>query len=295
MTTLITINYNGAGDTLGLLRSLERQSQKNFVVIVVDNASEPEDRARLGEYATTSPLALDIIYSDTNRGFSGGNNLAIRKALAQKSEWVLLINNDTTVEPDFIEKLLSHEHPSGIVGIPLAEGKGIAYAGKIRWLTPTLPHVYSRLQPSTFNLQLLYAIGAGMLIHESVFERVGFLDERYFLYFEDADFSLRARDIKVPFIFLEQPIIRHSVSQSTSRLGSPLLLRYHMRNALYFNQKHGPWWVRTALPFWTFFIMIKQVIKLVLMPSRRPAAYAIAAGISDFYAHQYGKISAHRH
>src|SRR5687767_7721506 len=84
--TIVTVNYNCASNTIALLRSLEQQEDTRFSVIVVDNDSRAEDRALLGEYAAGSPLALDIIYSDTNRGFSGGNNLAIRKALAQGTE-----------------------------------------------------------------------------------------------------------------------------------------------------------------------------------------------------------------
>src|SRR5688572_28475936 len=122
MITLITVNYNCASSTLKLLQSLEQQSDKRFAVIVVDNDSSSEDRELLGSYASTSPLNLDIIYSDTNRGFSGGNNLAIRKALAGESQWLLLINPDTTVEEDFVAKLISQtpQEPA-VVGIPLQE------------------------------------------------------------------------------------------------------------------------------------------------------------------------------
>src|SRR5258708_5690645 len=114
--TLITVNYNCAKHTLELLKSLEHQTDKEFDVIIIDNDSAPQDRALLGEYATSSPLKLDIIYSQTNRGYAGGNNIGIRKALAQESEWVVLINPDTTVSPDFIASLPQEE---GIVGLPL--------------------------------------------------------------------------------------------------------------------------------------------------------------------------------
>src|SRR4051812_34503995 len=185
MLTLITVNFNSAEHTIGLLKSLERQTEKGFDVIVVDNDSTPEDRALLGQYASSSPLRLDIIYSDTNRGFSGGNNLAIRKALAQESQWVLLINPDTTVDVDFIIQVRPrlHEKPC-IIGFPLDEGERSAHAGMIQWLRWTLPHRYQKVTDRTG----LYIIGASMLIHRSIFEKIGFLDERYFLYFEDADF-----------------------------------------------------------------------------------------------------------
>ena len=141
MLTLITVNYNNAQGTIGLLRSLQNQTDPEFDIIVVDNDSTPDDRALLGGYAGSSPLNLDVIYSETNRGFAGGNNLAIRKALAQPAEWFVLINNDTTVGPDFIASLRGKLPAEGaLVGIPLSDGERTAYAGRISWLRPTLSH-----------------------------------------------------------------------------------------------------------------------------------------------------------
>src|SRR5688572_3017472 len=120
MLTLITVNYNCADRTLALLRSLEKQTNTQFSVIVVDNDSSPDDRALLGAYAPSSPLALDIIYSDRNRGYSGGNNLAVRKALAAGALWTLLINPDTEVGPEFVGAVLKLDADEPVIwGIPL--------------------------------------------------------------------------------------------------------------------------------------------------------------------------------
>lgn len=292
MLTLITVNFNNARATLELLRSLERQTNHHFDVIVVDNDSAPEDRALLGQYAPTSPLKLDVIYSERNRGFSGGNNIGIRKAVAQGSEWIVLINNDTTVTENFISALrpkLGHEPM--VVGLPLREGERTAYAGIIVWNAATLPH---RSIPVTGDSSSLYAIGAGMAVHRDVFDLVGLLDERFFLYFEDAEFSLRARAAGIPIRFVQAPVITHAVSESTRHLGSPLLLRYHARNSLLMQQLRGPWWAKIALPFWSFFAMLRQIAKILLMPSRRAPSRAIAAGIVDFYAQRFGKIETNR-
>jgi GT2 family glycosyltransferase len=296
--TLITVSYNCAEKTLELLRSLERQTDQNFDVIVVDNDSAPADRGILGEYAASSPLKLDIIYSDTNRGFSGGNNLAIRKALAQGSEYVFLINPDITVDAGFISAIRGSfsdneiKKSVEICGVFLDEGqRHTAFAGKIQWLKATLPHIYD--YEEFRNLQFsekIYAIGAGILVDRQVFEKIGFLDERYFLYFEDADFCMRARQNGIPTRFIQGIKITHGVSQSTQQLGSPLLLRYHMRNAHLFNWTHGPLWVKIALPFWSFLGIVKQLSKILLMPSRRTQSRAIAAGIIDFYAQKFGHI-----
>lgn len=292
MLTIITVNFNGAADTLALLRSLELQTDRMFDVILVDNDSEPNDRQTLASYATTSPLNLELVYSDRNRGFSGGCNLGIRKAIAQRADWVLLLNNDTTVSPAFIATIHAQlPITPAVIGIPLDEGAHTAYAGHVRWLASTLSHFHTYPVLET----QAYAIGGGVLIHHSVFERVGLLDERFFLYFEDAEFSLRARRAGIQRAWWSEPAARHRVSASTARLGSPLLLRYHSRNALLFNSVHGPWWVRAVLPVWSIISMVKQGIKIVSMPTRRPQSRAIALGIIDFYANRFGKIDDRRY
>ncbi|HXV27151.1 MAG TPA: glycosyltransferase family 2 protein [Candidatus Paceibacterota bacterium] len=308
MLTLVTVNFNNAEATLGLLRSLERQSDRDFDVIVVDNASAPGDRALVGEFISSTTISADLVLNERNLGFSGGNNLAIRKALAQSAEWIVLINNDTTVSGDFIRNLKAAlpKEPA-VVGIPLSEegsdrgeGRRIAYAGLVKWLKPTLPHIYEIEKLGAEHSQLLYAVGAGMAVHRDAFAKAGLLDERYFLYFEDADFSLRARRAGVSVRFISAPSITHGVSVSTRKLGAPLLLRYHARNALLFNKTHGPWWVRKSLPFAAFYGIVRQSVKLLLMPARRPESRAIMAGIVDFYAKRFGYIppeapDIHRH
>jgi hypothetical protein len=288
----IIVNFNGSADTVGLLQSLERQTERSFTVLVFDNDSLTDQRELLGTYAAASPLALDIVYSPENRGFAGGCNLGIRKALAQGAEWILLLNPDTTVSDGFIATLADvMPAEPGIVGLPLDEGGRVAFAGRVRWLASTLPHLYRKPDPEPRDSESLYVIGAAMLVHRAVFERAGLLDERFFLYFEDAEFTLRARRNGFPCVFVDRPPVRHAVSASTRNLGSPLLLRYHMRNALLFNRLHGPLWVRISLHFWAFFVIVKQSVKSILMPRRRAPARAIAAGIVDYYASRFGNIT----
>lgn len=284
----IIVNYNGAADTVSLLKSLELQRGPAFDVLVVDNDSAAGQREMLGAYAATSPLSLDIVYSTENRGFAGGCNLGIRKALANGAEWVLLLNPDTSVSNAFVSSLVAAlPAEPAVIGLPLDEGGRVASAGRVRWLTLTLPHVYG---PPAGRPESYYAIGAAMLIHRTVLERTGMLDERFFLYFEDAEFVLRARRMGFRCLFRPGPLVRHTVSGSTRFLGSPLLLRYHIRNSLLFNRLCGPLWVRISLHMWAFFVILKQLVKGILMPRRRVFARAIAAGIIDYYASRFGVI-----
>ncbi len=284
---IITINYNSSENTIKLLESLKNQTDKDFEVIVVDNNSD--DVGKLMDYKTTE---TNIIYikNDRNLGFSGGNNVGIKKALENGVDWVLLLNNDTWVESSFMRHLkASLEGKEGIVGLALDEGERTAFAGKVEWLKPTLSHITTLKVVMTKSVDKLYVIGGAMLIHKSVFDRVGLLDENYFLYFEDADFCQRALKARIPVSFLPEIKISHSVSATTKKLGSPMLLQYHYRNALYFNLKNGPWCIKLLVWPWSWFVAVKQIVKIIIGKNKEQS-FAILKGVWDWRADKMGKI-----
>ena len=285
---LITVNFNGAEKTIELLESLRSQTDLDFEMIVVDNSSGAEDILKLESYIS-SGQNFKLIKNSANLGFSGGNNVGIKKVLAEGFEWIVLINNDTHVESQFIFQLktFASKHIGEIIALPTNEGDRTAYCGIVEWLKPTLPHQYKSID-NNYLQEKGYVIGAGLGIHKSVFERIGFLDERYFLYFEDADFSMRAKQTGIT-IDIASVAIHHSVSSTTKKLGSPLLLRYHYRNAHLFNWKNGPTWIKLILPFWSLYISIKQIIKIILRINLEQSK-AILKGILDFYFNRMGKI-----
>ena len=285
--SIITLNYNSSENTIKLLESLKNQTDKDFEVIVVDNNSD--DISQLMDYKTAE---TNIIYikNDRNLGYSGGNNVGIRKALQNGADWVLLLNNDTWVESLFTGRLKAIlEGKEGIVGLALDEGERTAFGGLVQWLKPTLIHLSTSQVDNTKSVDKLYAIGGAMLIHKSVFDKVGLLDENYFLYFEDADFCHRARKARIPISFLSKTRISHSVSASTKKLGSPMLLRYHYRNALYFNLKNGPWYIKILVWPWSWLITVKQIIKIVIGKNKERSV-AILKGVGDWYSSRMGKI-----
>ena len=285
--SIITLNYNSSENTIKLLESLKNQTDKDFEVIVVDNNSD--DISQLMDYKTAE---TNIIYikNDRNLGYSGGNNVGIRKALQNGADWVLLLNNDTWVESLFTGRLKAIlEGKEGIVGLALDEGERTAFGGLVQWLKPTLIHLSTSQVDNTKSVDKLYAIGGAMLIHKSVFDKIGLLDENYFLYFEDADFCQKAGKAGIPVSFLPEIKISHSVSASTKKLGSPMLLRYHYRNALYFNLKNGPWYIKILVWPWSWLITVKQIIKIVIGKNKERSV-AILKGVGDWYSSRMGKI-----
>lgn len=294
---IVTINYNSSENTIKLLESLKNQTDKDFEIIVIDNNSK--DIGQLMDYKT-SETNIIFIKNDQNLGYSGGNNVGIKKALYPPAgggeDWILLLNNDTWVETDFISRLKANldnreglPAQAGITGLAINEGDRTAYAGQVDWLKPTLSHITTLNVVMSKSVDKLYAIGGAILIHKNVFDKIGLLDENYFLYFEDADFCQKARKAGVPISFLTEIKIYHSVSASTKKLGSPMLLRYHYRNALYFNLKNGPFYIKLLVWPWSWLIIVKQIIKLITGKNKEHSL-AILKGVGGWYTGKMGKI-----
>src|SRR3989344_336757 len=319
--SIVTLNYNGSKETLELLKTLKDQTHsassgqadKDFEIIIIDNASEEADFTNLQTGIdqlihsfplTTSQVVypqVKVIKNTDNLGFSGGNNVGIRVAIGWNNDsdpvkspqrgdngasWVVLLNNDTWVENDFIERLRTIlKVKKSIVAVPLIEGDRTAYYGQIQWLKPTLIHITT----SQVVYPQVYAIGGAMAIHKDVFEKIGLLDEKYFLYFEDADFCIRARCVNIPLTIAENIIIYHNPSSTTKKLGSPFLLRYHYRNALYFNWKNGPWYIKLLVWPWSWIVILKQIFK-VMTHHNREWSVAILKGVFEFYKNKMGRI-----
>ncbi|MDP4001837.1 MAG: glycosyltransferase [bacterium] len=284
--TLITLNYNGAQNTIKLLESLQNQTDSDFSIIVADNGSS--DIQQLRDYGIDKPI--HIIENGANLGFAGGNNPALHYAFQNGVNWAVLINNDTWVESDFIARLKVNLAPKkGIVGLPIKEEGGkIAYGGEIEWLkAPSeMRHIYKKDAKITNR----YVIGAALAISKEAYEKLGPIDDTYFLYFEDTDYSVQAHENNIEVSYCHEPIVNHAVSQTTGKMGSPLLLRYHYRNALYFNFKNAPLVYKVMAIFWSIFIFIKQLIK-ILIGKHPTESRAIMAGVVDFYQERMGYIS----
>ena len=252
--SIIVLQYNHSDCTLACLESLR---PLNADVIVVDNASDVQHLKNVEYWITSGKLSnYELLMSNKNLGYSGGNNIGIRYALEHGAEYVLILNNDTVVEPDFLDQLLKVD--ADIIGVE--EGTGI------------IGH--------------RYLVGYALLIKRAVFERVGILDERYFLYYDEVEYCARAQ--KAGFTLgIANKHIHHATSATTKSLGPATFLYYHRRNALLFYTTHGPWWVKIALPFWKLWTKLKQHIKIALGRDVE-ISKAILQGVQDYDNHRFG-------
>jgi len=272
---IIVLHYKNWKDTKECLVSLKNLNYDNFEIVVIDNDKK-------------------------NRGFAGGNNIGIKQGLKKGADYILLLNNDTIVEPGFLKKLVEvgeSDKKAGILGPIIYEYQSdkIHFAGgKINWLYTKGIHISTKrsdqpFQPSSVN-EVDYITGACMLVKREVIEKIGLMPEEYFLYLEDVDWCLKARKAGYKCILVPSAKIWHKVSAS-AKAGSFSYIYYHTRNGLLLAKKNAPFFIKILVYLNSFLVYAKQIIKLVIFPKNKKWAKAIMKGIGDFYKGKFGKLT----
>lgn len=263
--SIVIVNYNSSSLTTACLKSLEKVVIKgaDFEVIVVDNGSRDEYQA---------PKLLQnkvvVLRSESNQGFTGGNNIGIHHAIERSNaDFVLLLNNDTNVTPTFLQSLydfLIERDQFGMVCPKIYFAKGREYhsqsylpeqTGKVLWFAGgsiDWQHLtaFHRGVDEVDRKQFLpqneseFCTGCCVLIKREVLEKIGFLDTDYFLYFEDVDLSVKAKLFGYKIGYCDTDHIWHENAGSSNGPGSPLHTYYQTRNRLQFFWKYGNWQVK---------------------------------------------------
>ena len=262
--SVISVNYNQAEVTCDMLESLLAVDWPDLEVIVVDNASP-----KAPSLITERFPQIRFIQSDKNLGFAGGNNIAIAKATG---DYILLLNNDTIVPKDFIKPLIEtyRQHPdAGIVSPKIvfyySEGL-VQYAGtgKINPMTCRgETHGYMQQDGPDFDHERKtdLAHGACMMISRAVIDKIGVLDEGYFMFYEEYDYCERAKRAGFEIYYNGHSHILHKQSISVGK-NSPLKSYYMTRNRIYFSRKNFKGMSRIASILFTFLIAVpKNTIK----------------------------------
>jgi GT2 family glycosyltransferase len=266
---IVMINYNGQKDTVDCLESILKIRKDGFRIetIIVDNY--PENRIDIDE-KKYKEISLKIIFNPINSGFSGGNNVGIKHALKENADYVLLLNNDTLVKSNFLEELFNFAESTPQAGLIVPKiyfakgfefhkdrykseelGKVFWYAGgNMDWANVIGHHrgVDEVDQGQYDNIETTdFASGCCVLIRSEVFKKIGFLDEDYFLYYEDSDFSERAKKAGFRIYYLPTSVIWHKNAGSTGGSGSKLQDYYITRNRLLFGNRFAPLRSKLAL------------------------------------------------
>jgi len=292
---IILLNWNGKEDTLECIESLKRIDYSNYKIITVDNNSEDDSVLEIRKRYSK----IKIIENKENLGFAGGNNVGIKYAMENGADYVLLINNDTTVEKDFLRELVKEgelNKNAGLLGPKTnyhSEQNRIWFAGgKVSWLKNKGTHLgLDKIDNDQFNKikKVDYLTGCCLLIKKEVIKKIGVLEEGYFLYYEETDFCLLAKNADYKCLYIPKAKIYHKVSRST-KPGSPSYIYYHVRNGLVMTKRNGSFLNKFVLFFYCMLLFLKQIIKIIFMPKRRAWSFAVLRGEKDFLLGKMGKV-----
>lgn len=242
---MVTVTYNSGAVIDGFMKSVLEQSYKNLLLYAIDNASSDDTIRKIDKYHMEN---LRLIANAENLGIAEGNNQGIRRAIDDDCDAVLLLNNDTEFAPDLVDSLVSglnryacdivspkivfHDRPNVIWSAGGGFNPSRGYAAFHYGLEQ--PDAGKFDQPRTVE----HAPACCSLIRVGVFERIGMMDARYFIYLDDTDFSYRALLAGVRTVYLPSARVLHKASSLTGGAESEICLRYRTRNQVYFMLKH---------------------------------------------------------
>jgi GT2 family glycosyltransferase len=279
---IIVLNYNGQNCLPDCLTSLEALSYPDKEIIVVDNGSTDDSLA----LAKRNFPQCIFIENKTNLGFAGGMNSGIRFAIERGADFLWLFNYDAVAKKESLSLLVeaTMKHPMAGLLSPVITGQNgeIWFAkGRIDFLRMRAVHVPSSIEdiasdayPSSF------LTGCALFIKREVIEKIGFLDEGFFLYYEDADFCLRAA--KAGFQSLVVPRAR-VIHAEKSRKNSEKT--YHLvYSGLRFSAKHAPLALR---PYLLGYATIRRLKNRLDLLRRRDGAASVARAFRDFSRYEH--------
>lgn len=300
---IVVLNWNGWRDTIPCLKSLEYIQGISMHVILVDNGSKDESVQQLKAFVQQSSLRerLTFIENDQNLGFAGGMNTGMERALKMGAQWVLLLNNDTTVDATFARLMVDAAKADGRIGmvnpkIYLGDDPERLWSigGKLNWMKTKGTHLgIGEIDHGQYDKpdvqDSAYTTGGCLLIRRDVIEKVGMLPLAYFVYYEDVEWSILTQRAGWRTVVVPKARIWHKGAAS-SREFSEAYIRYHVRNGLLLVRRVGnPVQIIVAYAH-SLLRALYQVLKWILVPQKRMWAKAVLYGIADAWRGRSGFI-----
>jgi GT2 family glycosyltransferase len=299
---IVVLNWKQPKLTLETIDSLLKIKAKSFdyQIFLIDNGS-PDDSVKIFNQKFSKNKKIDVIETGANSGYVGGNNFGIKLALKQNFDYVLLINNDVIVDSLFLENLIiASLNKYSIVGPKIYFAPGYEYhqdwyskkeIGNVIWSAGgqmDWNNIYGSNigvdqvdhgQFNQINDQIDFLTGCCLLIKSEVFKKIGFLDEKFFMYLEDVDFCQKAKNEHIPMAYVPDSKIWH-VNSGSSKSGGELHDYFITRNRLLFGSRYAS--LRTK------FALFRESIRLLV--SSKSSKWK-KQGIIDFYIKKLGKGS----
>jgi GT2 family glycosyltransferase len=305
------LNWNRPAETIDCLESAFNLQYQRFSVLLVDNGSEADVQeqvlswarkrslnpivTKLGNPMPDAPAAgrLTVLETGSNLGYAGGNNVALRLAIEWGFDWVLVLNNDALLGPDFLTKLMATAERwprSGLIGsrvVPSRPGAQPSYEGG-RLLYSLGVYALWRWHGRKGDVSVNFVPGCALLARTRMLAQVGLFDERFFLYTEDVDLSYRALRAGWQLLVNLDTEVVHNVSTSLGGRHSAPYYYYVTRNTLVFIRDRLTGVARLS-SLVLFLAQTAVRCAIWIATGRRLHVSAAVAGLSDFAARRLGK------
>jgi len=269
--------------TKNLLRDLIA-SRVELTIAICDNNSTLADKDAIKlfleteflESTSSSKVSVTLIENSVNSGFSLGMNLSVENLLKHELDWIWVLNNDVSVGvEDLLSIVMSLSSASpGIYGTDIIEPTIDRFTGsyEYNYLTTRFLPILTEEKLSSIDQKKRYISGASMFIHRKVFEEVGLLNPRTFLYYEELDFFTRARGHNYSQCHISGPVVKHLGGGSSANDSMQEVRVYHETFSMLDHYRRHCWWmfpillvVRSPLRIFKFILAGKlNVAKLVI-------------------------------
>lgn len=293
---VILVNYNGKKYNTACMESLRAGHMDGRVkIIVVDNASTDGSMEILREHYGKDK-DVELIILDDNYGFSYANNVGMKSALAWGADHVLLLNNDTEVRPDMLKRLreCADRHPGCVIApkIYYSEERSRIWSagGSFSRIIKKAGHIgLDETDVGQYNVEreIAFATGCCLWIPVEALREAGMLDERFFLYYEDTEYSLRLQKHGVRIYYCPEAVLYHKVGAGTGGADSPLCAYYIARNWLLCSRLH----LGAKYPLFLLYYAVNRTVccLLWLLRGKWPLVKATWRGIRDYCKGKYGR------
>ncbi len=296
---IILVHLNSYGHTSLCLRTLRDITYKNVEVIVVDNGS----RDNSGQQLRDEFPEVTHIRNETNEGFTGGNNTGIEHAIKSGCRHVLLLNNDTIVTASFLEPLVERLE-ANLDTMGAVSGKIYYYPptvggrDKIIWCAGTFQkwhmgyHHYGESQEDVGQFEeareVAYASGCLMLLNGDVIAKIGGLSKEYFIYWEESDWCMRAKEIGYKSWYEPASVIYHNFHSAMKGKETPFYMYMQYRNAFIYAKRHFHGWKKLQFIL-AYPLHLANRCRLLTSAGNTKAVKALFQGIIDYFKGYRGK------
>ncbi|TWR31178.1 glycosyltransferase family 2 protein [Mucilaginibacter pallidiroseus] len=267
---LVTVLYNSNEVLEGFFKSLSLQDFKDYHLYIVDNSPSSSTDTLIADLSVKFPLSeFTHIKNDENAGVAKGNNQGIKRAMEDGAEYLLLLNNDIEFSQPY---LLSQMLELALKGENIIVPKILYFDSKRIWMAGgellkrkgyTIHVGEDEIDNGQYNTNAYYkyAPTCFMLISKQVFDKVGYMDERYFVYFDDTDFIYRAVNNGYKVLYVGKLEVLHKVSSTTGGYETPFGVYYTTRNRIFFIRKNLTMLTKVVALSYTLFTRIIKALR----------------------------------